>query len=70
MSKALTSNPTEEIEQILNKFNNVKLDEFHWAELDTWANNLEDIEAKERVLRLIEQFKNWQLDSHKLGMTS
>lgn len=56
---ALLHEQSEQIAELKKEFQGIDFGEWGWAELDDWANNLKDTNAKERVLATIEQFKNW-----------
>ena len=53
----------DQIKQLKENFSDVNLNEWSWEELDKWADTIEDIKIKSRVIATIEQFKNWDLDS-------
>jgi hypothetical protein len=56
---ALVQEQSENISTLKKEFEGIEFGEWGWTELNEWANNLEDTEAKVRVLATIEQFKNW-----------
>lgn len=56
---ALFQEQSENISTLKKEFEGIDFGEWGWTELNEWANNLEDTEAKARVLATIEQFKNW-----------
>jgi len=60
LKDALTFDQTERIKQLKNEISSIDFEgDWSWDELDYWANYLDNIEAKARVLATIEQFKNW-----------
>lgn len=56
---ALQEDQTYSIEQLKQELLGTNFGNWSWKELDTWAEKLEDEEAKKRVQQTIEIFKNW-----------
>lgn len=59
MKNALTEAQTDMINKLKQEFSDTSFGSWGWKELDTWADKLQDIEAKERVQKTIEIFRNW-----------
>lgn len=60
---ALHFDQTKQYKELKKQFYDTELRGWEWKELDNWANNLGNTEAKTRVLDTIKQFKNWQFNS-------
>lgn len=56
---ALQQEQSTQISELKKEFEGTDFEEWGWTELNEWANTLQDIIVKERVLSIIEQFKNW-----------
>lgn len=63
VKNALTSDQNFRFNELKKEFKDIGLGEWHWEELDKWADTIEDAEIKSRVIATIKQFKNWDLDS-------
>lgn len=54
---------SKNISNLKKEFDDIKLLEWGWEELDEWTNSLDNPEVKQRVIVTIQEFKNWQMAS-------
>jgi|GEM_PF-2018319 hypothetical protein len=61
VKNVLQKEQTYRREQLKQEFSDTNVGNWGWKELKTWAEKLEDAEAKKRVQQTIEAFENWNM---------